>query len=362
MDGDYFNHSAYVAETRWQRHEVLGQWWRIYRRDARWVPPYHPALRHALTRDGYARATTRALAALALPRRDTANGWGMEVPVAAAFVRTLPGQAETAYLTMLHLANDVTALRKLLEATAKELRPQGYRTLKGPAALSPYLAHGVLASHWNLTPPLHTPYAPPYVLELCGSLMQPEEALALYQLEVGNVSTNGTTGNFFTASHLATDLLPLLQAATETPWLPPISAEEAALLLSQLEPFPLYGIAAETGGQIIGVALLQADESATLRHANGGKGPWGRLALGLPRKPASHGRLLLGGVLSEYRRKGWGTRLLQGSLSEARALGWKSLSIGPVPTGSVAARLLESFGASAEQRYQTFSASLSAFS
>jgi GNAT superfamily N-acetyltransferase len=362
VDGDYFNHSAHVAETRWQRREMLGQWWRIYRRDTRWAPPFHPALRHTLTRDDYALTTTRALTAEAMPKRDVANGWGMEAPVAAAAVRTLPGETETAYLTMLHLANDRASLRALLEAISKELRPQGYRTLKGPAALSPYLARGVLASHWNRTPPLHTPYNPPYVLELCYSLMQPEEALALYHIEVTDLSANDVQyGSSFEPSRLTTDRLPLLQAATETSPLPPISAKEAKLLLSQLAPFSLHGSAAEAGGQSIGFALLQADESETLRRANGGRGLWGKLAFQLPRKPATHGRLLLGGVLPQYRRQGWGTRLLQRSLSEAKRLGWESLSVGPVPTSSAAAHMLEACGASAEQRYQTFSARLSSF-
>ncbi len=340
---NYFNHRVHKAKTRWQRREFIGKWRRIVAKDPRWVAPHGASLRREL-RD----SSTHLIYVDALPRDPSFRGSSLESAVAAAIIRPNPLKRDTGYLSFLHTINHRDTLSVLLESLPEYLRPHGIRTLLGPAHLFPHLGSGVLASHWHLTPPLHTPYNPPYFSELCQSLMKPAETLQLYHLsadvsaDLRPLGGSPATLSPLEPARLAQDLLPLLQVACAVnPSFSPPSAEEAVRMLKWLATSPLYGWLAEVEGQGVGFVLMQADL------------PGRRRGLRLRRREVSSGRLLFLGVSPDFRGRGIAHHLLSQALNVACERGWESLSVGPLPrnTGEFLHKVSQGWGAEPVQNY-----------
>lgn len=363
MNVNYFNFRETEAAGRWDRRAFLNIWWRFYEHDRQWAPPYYPDLRRALSPpfDPYLqRRNPRLLYLEAVPRPARQEGpdrpplamsaW--ERPVAAAVA--LHGAGGAVHLALPRSANDKGALRQLLERAAGG----GGRTLLGPTHLSPYLGAGVLDSHWNLTPPLHTPYNPPYFCDLLRTVMRPATRSRLYHLDVnaGPAERGPATLVALEPERLADDLLPLLETAC-APWsdFAPPDAAEARFLLRWLERWPLRGWLALVDGEPAGFALLQADGAAAMQRAGGGRALWWRLWLQWATgRGTATGRLLFGAVLPDWRGRGVGGQLLAAARATAAQAGWRTLTIGPIPEGAPAAGFLEGRGAQAVQAYQLY--------
>ena len=300
----------------------------------------------------------------ALPRRSTTDdspafsGVAMERQVAATLAIIDPRRGDaTAYLAWLHSLNDSSSLDKFLDAVAERLFGYGIRRLIGPTGLSPYIGSGLLQDHWNIIPPLHTPYNPPYLPEVVSNVLRARSSARLFYLPVsaktGRTVTPPAMLTPLDVSRLPTDLLSLLVAACP-PWLdfPSPDAVEAEFLLHRLGPWPTWGWLAEVDAQPVGFILLQPDLSPQLKRAGGGRNPLGWAWLQwAAKRPVRQGRVLFAGVLPDYRRQGIGRQLLHRALVEAIERGWDSLSIGPLPTTAPGARFLARMGAEARQTY-----------
>lgn len=367
MERGYFNYRTVVAAGRFQERRFLAQWWPFYAGDPHWVPPYFPALRSALNSDHVRRCQPTYLSLEALPRpagggRPIAGagqplmGVDWERPVATTVVLRDPRQRET-LLALLRCANDRETLRRLLERAAAESESS---TFLGPVALSPYLGAGALASHWSETPPLDTPYAPPYLAELMDGAMELAAETRLYHLHASTGGTGVREGpamlHPLEPARLAGDLLPLLAAVYrgEGPFAAPDAVEATFLLDWWGALAPLAGWLAEVEGQPAGFVLLQTDIGPWLQRARGGRRLWQRPWLRRVNKQANRGRVVLGGVAPEFRRRGIGRQLLAASVQSAAAAGWETLLAGPVAEQSAAAALLREAGGESRQRYQLF--------
>lgn len=364
METTYFNHRTSAAEGWGERRSFINAWSRLYRRDPRWVPPYYPTLRRMVTPDGdshVARLSPLLVQTEAMAKGGTGTEWGgigFDRTVAAAVALTDPRRRDrTAYLGLLHCINHIDTLERFLAGAAELLRPHGVRRLIGPTGLSPHLGSGLLLDHWHQTPPLHTPYNPPYLPEMADIALSPLARSQLYRLKVaGDLPPEPPSpANLvpLEPARLATDLLPLLVAACPD-WagFSPPDAAEAGFLLAWLYPWPLFGWLAEVDSAPVGFVLLQPDLANRLRRAGGGHNPLWRLWLNWAAgRPAHHGRLLFGGVLPAWRGQGIGQRLLHQAQMSARQQGWQSLTIGPLPVDAPATKFMTRQGAAAEQSY-----------
>lgn len=375
MIGGYFNYFSHIAEGYWERRSFLGAWRRLYGRDRRWTPPFHPLLARALS-PGKCEHVSRMQPTLvyleALPGRPrTENGQNqftvaMEEPVAAAVILADARRRDRhAYLALLHCANDEESLERLIALASEQAWASGCSGLIGPVGLSPHLGSGVLLDHFHLGPPLHTAYNPPYLPELIDGLLEKRDETQLYCVSYAvhapvdasdRDADDGVVLCPLEPGRLAGDLLPLLQAACEPmEEFPPPDAAEAAFMLEWLGIFPLSGWVAYAGDEPVGFVLMQADLGAALRLARGGRNPlWRGWLAWRGRRAARAGRLLFGAVLPEHRRRGIGRTLWRAAMTTARDAGWREMSIGPVAAASAGAAFLAAMGAQPRQRYRLY--------
>lgn len=373
MYSGYFNYVKLEAVTAKERRQFGQRWWRLGVGDRQWTPPYYPALARLLNparQPHLARLQPRFLHLEALPGRPRSlartgtapiDGSPMfEVPVGTALTLRHPQAAQdAAFLSMWHLVNDEESVERLLDYVLAELRPEGVRRLVGPVHPSLCLPYGVLASDWNVLPPLHTPYYPPFAADLLGKILAPAVASRLYTLNATSleVAANAPARlRLFDPQRLAAELLPLLAHTVEAdPQLPPPDGLAAAYLLAWLRLWPWQGWLAEIGDAPVGFVVIQPDLAVALRQARGGRPWWGRLWLRWASgKSTRAGRIVLGGVLPAFQRQGIGRQLLGQAVQAAQEQGWQTLTIGPLPEDAPAARLLQAAGARPRQWYQTY--------
>lgn len=373
MYSGYFNYVKLEAVTAKERRQFRQRWWRLGAWDRQWAPPYYAALARLLdpTRQPHlARLQPRFLHLEALPGRPRSlsrtgaaptDGSPMfEVPVSTALALRHPQAAQgVAFLSLWHMVNDEESVERLLDYVLAELSPSGVRQLAGPVHPSLCLPFGVLASDWNLTPPLHTPYYPPFTADLLSNILTPVAASRLYTLAVAaNEKPLDTNVHLrpFDPQRLAGDLLPLLAQMNQgDPLLPAPDGLAAAYLWQWLAWSPWQSWLAEVAGKPAGFVVIQPDLAGRLRRARGGRPWWGRLWLHwTSRKPVRGGRIVLGGVLPAFQRQGIGRQLLAQAVQAAQAHGWQTLTIGPLPEEAPAARLLQAAGATPQQVYQSY--------
>jgi len=366
MSGRYFNHRNQIIRDWWGRWSFVWQWWHLYGGDPKLAPPYYPTLRRELepTRNSHlARLSPLFIKTEALPRRRSPSPYGLDSaawdqPVAmSVFLADPRRQDRTAYWGLLRCRNDAESFKRHLDFIMEILGSQGYARLIGPMGLSPHLQAGLLQDSWDVIPPLHTPYAPPYLPEVVESAMRPLARSQLYHLDIlpGLPPAPPARAKLTPVDpqRLATDLLPLLAAAATTrPDFPLPDPDEAAFLLRWLGQWPVIGWLAEIDEKPVGFTLLQADLSPRLRQAKGGRNPLWRVWLAWAnRRPTQHGRVLFGTVLPPWQGQGIGRQLLYQAQQTAHQHGWRSLIFGPLPMTAPTVKFIKSYGAIARQTY-----------
>jgi ribosomal protein S18 acetylase RimI-like enzyme len=208
----------------------------------------------------------------------------------------------------------------------------------------------LLQDHWDKTPPLGTPYDPPYLLELIETQLDPGVATCLYTIDVP-ANLQNLPGNVEVDTieplQLASDLLPIFIAGLPDQGdFPTPDSIEARFLLEWVSAWPVEAWIALVNEKEVGFILQGPDIAPLLRRAKGGRGLFSRLWLSwAARQPFHQGRLYFGGVLPNYRHSGIGKQLLQKALDSAREHGWEQLVAGPVRFDSSTASLLEQAGA-----------------
>ena len=371
----YFNFRVESAEGYWGRAGFLRKWWRIYADDSRWTPPAWTRLRQAVVSRQFAhleRSRPQYIVVEALPRRGQANvsnqsfpninqGLMMEEPVAAAVVLIDPRRTDnTAHLAMLHAANNRDSLERLLHAVQEQVGHEGIRRIVLPVGLSPYLGTGVLQDQFHREPPLHAPYAPPYVPELFSTVCRPLGRSLLYTMETGAHREGWAAVSGPAVIHpldpdrLAGDLLPLFTQSVPA-WadFPLPDGAETQFLLWWILRRPALAWLAEVDGKAVGFLLAQPDSSGPLRRTRGGRSLLGRLLLQCLelRQPRSV-RILFMGVDPDYRRRGIGRQLWQKMLSAGPANGWEKVTAGPLPSiARAGSGFLKAVGLSSRETY-----------
>ena len=389
MFNGYFNYSHSVAVGYWERHAFLRSWWRVYATDQRWVPPYFPTLYRYLVRHPgphleRMRPTLIRMEALPDTRRRANDGlsrttgalWETTVG-AAVLLMDQRRQDRTAYLGLLHCVNDSEALKRFVFLALETAAQAGYHRLVGPTALSPHLHSGVLENYFHITPPLHTPYNPPYVPEVMRAVLHPMRTQALFHVAT-DIMQNGTTTaaepglcvGLLAEAEWKSSFVPLFTSVFDTGThssrptgatleLPAPDVAEAEFLLDWLSTWPLRIWTASLDDKPVGLIMLQPDLSRPVAWADGGRNHVRRAWLAWRSgRPVKSGRLLFFGVVPEHRGKGVGTALWQHALAEAHRAGWESLTVGPLPLAHPAVPFIRGRGGEPRQTYRLYTSEL----
>ena len=370
----YFNFSTHWPNNWWQRRSFLRAWWQLYAGDRQWTPPAYAAFSRVVGSANhplYDRLASQPLYMEALPRRGPSASFNPNAPIAASVAFEEPVAATivqidrrrddgAACLGLLRCANDEETLERLLAAAFEHVAEQGCTHLLGPTGIIPAWQPGALISHFNHTPPWHTPYNPPYAGDLFASLMEPWLPTTLYTVDVPDKLPPAPTPAALEPlplDRLAGDLLPLFAAALRLEdAFPACDALEAQTLLAWLQTTVAPGASLATvEGQPAGFVLLQPDLAPLLQRSGGGRRWLGRGYLALRKgMNTTAGRLLAGAVAPGWRGRGVGLQLWRHALHQAQQAGWRTLTCGPVADDSEAAAFLARQGARAQQRYMTY--------
>ncbi len=385
MEREYFNYSTKVTSQPpgyWARREFIQQWRKIYANDKRWTPPSYPWLMRSLETDAGSylaqqRPTLLYLTALARRRQTqrtadstlplagsmAIDGSMMEQAVCAAVLLSDPrNQERTGALALLQCVNDIEVLERFVWTLMEQSYALGVRRFVGPTGLSPLLHSGVLKSHFADSPPLHTPYNPPYAAELFDSVLEEVAEARLFTIDLAGAVPLSPDDNIrcMQIPHQALDapLKAFMASAMDTsPFFPPPDGAEIDFVLAGLREWPLELWVAYQEDAPVGYVLLQPDLGAAVRRAGGGRNPaWRAWLHWRKERPVDAGRIVLGGVLPAWRRQGIGRRLWQQALVRGRAQGWQRLAIGPVDVNSSAAAFLQEMNATARQHYGLYAA------
>ncbi len=231
----FFNYSTHIADNRWSRRTFVRSWWKIYSDDPRWTPPDHELFTRTVQHGQFdfidrASPIRLHLDALRRPRQQVTTSPGsnssfsggiagaiFEEPVAATTLLIDPRHSErTAYLAGFRFINDSEVLDHTLSIFMEELWKRGCRRIIGPVDYSPHLSAGVLCDYFHVTPPMGTPYNPPYVAELMNTAMRPLYRSRLYQQILSGAPTSTVHGSAVLSRiqprRLIDDLFPIFQA------------------------------------------------------------------------------------------------------------------------------------------------------
>ncbi len=284
----FFNYSMHIADNRWSQHSFGRGWWKIYSDDPRWTPPPYPLFKRAI-RPGQFEYVDRANPIMlhldALRRTQDhmtvtggntfgASGSIFEMPVAATMLLMDPRQTDrTAYLAGFRFVNDSDVLDHFLFTIMEQVRRMGCRRLVGPVDFTPDLGAGVLRDYFDKTPPIGTPYNPPYVAELMDTAMRPLGQSHLYQYALTETAAPQRQGgpallSLVQPQRLAGDLFPIFRSGFDglhgqlTPDQP-----ETEFLLAWLMSWPTEAWLATVNQEAAGFVILQPDLSDRIRRA-----------------------------------------------------------------------------------------------
>jgi GNAT superfamily N-acetyltransferase len=264
-----------------------------------------------------------------------------EEPVAAAILRLNPEQPAVAELAILRVVNNEEALERLLHFAWEQVVYAGCERIVGPTGILPGWQDGLLLNAFDRTPPLHTPYNPPYAPDLMAGVMEPCAETALWELPVpaddpanlpplpAEVSIEPISLATLAAEHAS-----LWQALWPGfPGLQIPSRDDLSGLAQELERWPTTVWLARAGEEAAGFVALQPDGAELLRTTGGGRSLLSRLWLyGRRQRVRSRtGRVVAGGVSPNWRGRGIGSQLWLRALAWARRQGWATLTTGPAP-------------------------------
>lgn len=342
----------------------------LYHDDPRWVPP--------LRRDERARLSpsnpffAHAEAQLYLARR------GREVVGRVAAIvdrwhleRWKDGAGFFGFFES--VADDAVA-GALFAAVREWLRGKGLTRMRGPFNPSTNDMCGILTAGFEHPPRIMMPYNPPYYPALFeGAGLHPIRELLAYELEPPAVLPEAVNRVAETAASRDCRVRPLdlrrlaeeaeafrqvYNAAWSENWgFVPMSEGEMAWMASQLRQVlvPDLALIAEWGGRPVGFFLCLPDLNPALRLLRGRLTPWGLCRFLLKRRRVDEARLILLGVVPEYRRRGIEALLLRQAYGAVRRLGYRRVELGWIlEENAVIRQTTKRWGAREVKRYRIY--------
>lgn len=294
--------------------------WKLYRGDRNWIPPLIGDTKNML-RPAKHPFHQHADVALFLARRDADLAGRI-----AAIVNHRHNEfheEKTGFFGFFESIDDPTVSGALLETAARWVGERGMDRLRGPASFSTNEECAMLVDGFDSPPYLMMPYNPPYyphLLEAAG-FTKAKDLVAYHYLHDAipdrllraadgiarreNVSVRSINLRRFQDE--IERFTAVYNQAWEKNWgFVPMTNEEIAHMAKELRPAvnPDLILFLEKDSQPIGFAMGLPDMNQALRHANGRLFPFGLLKILYHARKIRMARVLVLGILKEYRGKG----------------------------------------------------------
>lgn len=334
--------------------------YRLHRGDPQWVPPLRMDMRTLLSRQKNP-FFQHADAEYFLAERETAGDGGRQRERAgriAAIHNRLHNEFhadEVGFFGFFECVDDQAVADALFEAAAAWLRERGLRVMRGPASFSTNDECGVLVDGFDTPPTVLNPHNPRYYVPLVERAgLTPAKDLFQYQSTNPTMPERLIRGAQLIAErkkirlrridlkHFDKEVERIKQiynAAWEKNWgFVPMTDAEIDHLASQLKPVvvPDLVLFAEREGEVIGFAAALPDLNIALK-AN----PSGRLFPGIikilwAKRKITRIRILLLGLLKEYRVTGADALMYHWIWEKGYALGYRWAEAGWILDDNVA--------------------------
>lgn len=280
------------------------------RRDVRSLlsPDQNPFFQHAEAQYFLARAAGRTLGRIAAITNDA---------------HTRAHNDRVGFYGFFECVNDPAVAHALFDAGASWLRRKGFAIMRGPVSPSINDEAGLLVQGFDAPPTLMMPHNPPYYVDLHHRYgFTKAKDLLVYQstdirtperiVRAANVlaQRKGITLRALDMKHFRDEVelvKRLYNRAWERNWgFVPLSDAEIDHLAKQLKPIVVPDLVcfAERDGEVIGFAVALPDLNVALKHNPSGRFFPGILKILWHARRVSRLRVLLLGVLKEYRSTG----------------------------------------------------------
>ena len=262
----------------------------------------------------------------------------------------------------------------LLAAAREWLRDQGVRVMRGPFSPSTHDECGLLVEGFQQPPRILMTYNPPYyagLLERAG--LRAIHELLTYDMNVPPtlpdkierlaraVEERGVRVRRLDRARMTAEtevFRTIYNAAWAENWgFVPMGEGEAAEMASRLRQIvvPELALFAEWDGRPVAFLLLLPDLNPAIRLLKGRVTPWGLVRFLWKQRRLEEVRLLVLGVLPEYRRRGIEALLLREAYGSVRRLGFRRVEIGWVlEDNKVTRQATERWGAWVAKRYRIY--------
>lgn len=250
---------------------------------------------------------------------------------------------KTGFFGFFEAVEDYEVASALLDTAAEWVKSKGMDTLRGPANFSSNDDWGLLMDSYDIPPMLLMPYNPPYYkdfMEKYGFIkakdvfaykMSTEHKFPDRILKIINYAKkkkNITIRNFNMKKYW--EEIKILKMIYDKAWeqnwgFIPMTDEEFEHLSKEMKPIvdPRFSFFAMIDDKPVGVSVcLPNANEAIIKIRNGRLFPFGLFKLLYYIKKVKTGRLLILGVIKEFRNKGIEPMLFEVTLKAVKAAGW----------------------------------------
>jgi GNAT superfamily N-acetyltransferase len=358
-----------VAEGKGGLRQFVELPYRLYRNDGHWVPPLRIAVKELLDRDKHP-FYRDAEAEFFLALRDGEVVGRIAAILDKAYNRF--HSEETGFFGFYESIDDKAVAKALLDRAWKWLQGRGVKVMRGPVNPSTNYECGMLIEGFDSDPMVMMPYNPAYYPELMVEAgMRKAKDLYAYWSSVADVGTGkservaeramavaGITVRPISLKNFNADMEAAWQvynSAWERNWgFVPMSREEFALTGKEMKQIlkPELVLFGEVNSRVVGFCIALPDFNQALKPAGGRLFPTGLVKILYHQRLIKGVRVLVLGVMEEYRASGLAAAFYATLTRNARKLGYRDCEMSWILEDNVLMnRSLEMMGA---KRYKTY--------
>ncbi len=364
------------ARTKREIGEFIEFAYRFRGRDPRWVPPLrrdvrilldrmrHPFHQHARVEYFLARRGSETVGRIAAIRNHAHN---------------VTHDEKAGFFGFLEAHNDPAVFAALLGAAEKWCRREGLDVLRGPCSFSTNEECGLLVEGHDIDPVVMTPHNPPWYQDRVEALgfVKAEDLLCWWLtyetysdriLRMAEMVEKRLARRDVAVTMRGLDMKRwpeevetikrLYNDAWEKNWgFVPMTDAEMSFVAKELRPVvrPDLVYFAEVEGEPVGFTLALPDWNQVLRHMGGRLNPKSLLKALLLKNDVKHLRLLMMGVLPEYRQRGLEVLMYREMFVRAPAIGIDEGEMSWIlERNREMNKALESLGARIYRRYRIY--------